>query len=94
MGCEAPWWCAVGASVGSCKIDPPVAQRIAATWDQERARRAMGRCMGEDAGEGRMGTSVAAHSHADPFSWSSCYWKATSNLSVSMRRRLPRYETS
>ena len=55
MGCEAPWWCAVGASVGSCKIGPPVAQRIAATLDHERARKArrtMGRCMGEDAGEG------------------------------------------
>ena len=44
-------------------IDPPVAQRIAATWDQERARkarRAIGRCMGEDAGGGRVGTSVWA----------------------------------
>ena len=78
-------------------IDPPVAHRIAATWDQERARKARRvkrRGLRQDAWDGRIGTSVAAHSNADPCSWSSCYWKATSGLSVSMRRRLPRYETS
>ena len=48
-------------SAGPWIIDPPVAQRIAATWDQERARkarRASKRCMEQDASEGGWGQGL------------------------------------
>ena len=62
MGCEAPWWCAVGASAGSWIIDSPVAQPIAATWDQERAKKAEegdGAVHGGRCGEGVGGIGLA-----------------------------------
>ena len=55
-GCEAAWWCATVGSAGSCIADTPVAHRIAATWDHERARnarRATERCMRNHACEGQ-----------------------------------------
>ena len=57
MGCEGSWWWAVGVLAGPWMVGPPVAQRIAATWDHKRARKARRRCMRDDVSERRGRTS-------------------------------------
>ena len=57
MGCEAPWWCAIGVAAGSWIVDPPVAHRIAATWGQEGEENEEA-LHGEDAGGGSVGTRL------------------------------------
>ena len=83
--CEAPSWCAIAVSAGPWIIDPLVAQRIAAKWDQDRARkarRAQRRCMGQDACGAWVGTSIAPGS-------GSSVWLAGGGITSGMIRGVP-----